>query len=216
VTEPFALVTAVFGGYDPVFSLPGGVRGICFTDGEVGEGWERRKLGRKHADLSPRRKNRLVKLLIHELVDAAVVLYVDGQFKVTTDPVDWALLAASASDFGAYRHPRRACVYEEGAHCLREGRGDPDQVRAQLERYRAAGLPERSGLWGGGVLLRRMTPAVRAFGEAWWAELQAGSERDQLALGYLAWAREQSIKELPGSLYKPAFGVYRGHPRQRT
>jgi hypothetical protein len=37
------------------------------------------------------------------------------------------------------------------------------------------------------VILRRHTPAVAAFNEAWWAEIQAGSRRDQVSFTYVAW-----------------------------
>ncbi len=38
------------------------------------------------------------------------------------------------------------------------------------------------GLWAGGLIIRRHTPAVAAFNEVWWDFFKRGSTRDQLAL----------------------------------
>lgn len=212
----FALVTGLFGGYEPLQDLPAGVSGVCFTDWRVSaRGWETRTLPAsvERKTSSPRLRNRYVKTLVHTLVDADVVLYIDSSFKVVEDPRPWADNVLGDGVFAAYKHPWRDCVYREAEVCIETGRGNPDTLRAQVERYRAAGLPEASGLFGGGVIVRRMVPEVVAFCAAWWDEIECGSERDQLSLAFLVWQRRMSIRAIPGDLYAPPFASFCGHER---
>lgn len=208
------LVTAIFGRYEPLRSLPAGVRGLAITDDDGAvDGW--RLAIHRDPSLTPRAANRYAKARIHKFTTADVTVYVDGQFLIREDPGSWALDVLGDGDFAAFRHPARDCVYLEGETCIEKGRGDPDAIAAQLERYRAEGLPDHAGLFGGGLLVRRNTEGMRALGDAWWNEVCAGSERDQISLGYLVWKHRIDVRVIPGSLYKPPFAKFVGHPRKK-
>jgi TOD1/MUCI70, glycosyltransferase-like domain len=214
----FAIVTGVFGAYEPLLGLPPGVSGQCFSDGTVGAavGWSLRPLPLQLARRIrlPRLKNRYVKTHVHKLTGADVVLYVDGSFRIVTDPTDWALEALGDAEMAAYRHPLRNCVYAEAEACIRQRQGNAKAIAQQLARYRAAGLPRSSGLYGGGLLVMRNTGRVRDFCARWWEEICAGSERDQLSLGFLMWKQPPVFRAIPGNLYRPPFAQYRGHKRR--
>ncbi len=210
--QSFSAVTAIFGGKDRLQPLRCGVRAICVTDGYAVEGWQIRALSGV-SELSPRLKNRYVKVLIHKFADSDIVLYVDGSFQIVCDPTDWALTVLGSSDFAAFAHPSRRCAYDEAAACIKADRGDPNAILRQMSRYRAEGFPVRAGLHAGGILIRRMTPQVRDFGEAWWKEIRKGSERDQLSLSYVAWKTGMRIRTIPGHVYRHELFKFRGHVR---
>ena len=193
------IVTGIFGAYDALQRLPAEMtgRGTCFTDGGatgVVGGWTVTPLPPAAQQLaSAARKARYAKTHATELVDADVVLYIDGSFRIVRDPTDWALAALGAGDFAAFRHPERDCVYDEADLCMQTVLDSPATIQAQVNGCRAAGLPRSAGLWAGGIFVARPTAAVRALCEAWWSEICLGSVREQLALGYVAWKHGWSI-----------------------
>jgi len=179
------LYTAIFGGSDrirPPGPIPAGWRAVCFTDsGASGAGgWELRApmLG---SETSPR-SARAHKLLPHRLFpDAEVSLWIDGNISVHCDLDRVVEGYLHDADLALHRHRDRDCVYEEGAMCIELGKDDEERIGSQLRGYERRGHPRHAGLYATGVLLRRHTEAVRRLGERWWAEVEAGSHRDQLS-----------------------------------
>jgi hypothetical protein len=183
------VVTAIFGPkfklHEPAGSWPK-CRFVCFTDrvGLKSDTWQ--IIQQPHA-LSPRRSNRHVKALLHRYV-AGPTLYIDAEFQVTGDPYKLVPRLLKRRSWAATRHPQRDCLFDEGAVCLEKGRVEsPAELEAQLARYRAAGMPRHFGLWAGNVIARQGDAASARLGEAWWKEIEAGSERDQVSLPFVAW-----------------------------
>jgi hypothetical protein len=85
-------------------------------------------------------------------------------------------------DLAMRRHSQRNCIYIEAAHCKQFRKGDPSRIDNAIARYQAEGHPAESGLWMAGIILRRHTPAIKAFNLEWWNEITSGTVRDQISL----------------------------------
>lgn len=218
-TGSLVVYTAIFGSIPDALRAPRGrasgpVLYVCFTD-RVGSHppapWHFRPAA--FPDVDARRLARHHKTLAHELFpDAAYTLWHDGNIQLSVDP--WRLVDEHLSpevEIASFRHRDRSCVYEELEACLRLEKDDPTLMRAQIDRYRAAGYPEENGLAETGVLVRRNSPRVRAFNEAWWREIEGGSVRDQLSFDFVRWRLGLAQAYLPGQSIKSRYARYTRH-----
>jgi len=90
--------------------------------------------------------------------------------------------------FVCFSHPEgRKCIYDEYKACTRLKKDKKSSMDNQIDRYRAEGYPENNGLIMTGILIRQHHngSVVKAM-EAWWAEIENGSIRDQLSFNYVA------------------------------
>lgn len=201
-------------------------RFVCFTDADrclpsQRGGWEMRPPYWEHAT-SSRRTARWHKVNAHLLFDrdgdCGFSLWHDGTHQLTIDP--WWLVAIyltggyehNDADLATFRHPDRDCVYAELDACLRLRKDDPAVMRDQVERYRAAGYPRHAGLFETSAVLRRHCPATQAFNDAWWAEIAAGSCRDQLSVNWAARRTNVQYSIMEGRRDRsPYFNFYPHH-----
>lgn len=217
--ERLVVYTAIFGDIPDRLLPPRrapdpGVRWVCFTDRPgsfEGHGaWELRPPAWTHDD--GRRAARHHKVLSHRLFpEADVAVWHDGNIRLTVDP--WRIVDRhlAGHELAAFRHSQRGCVYEELEACLALGKDDPERMRAQVARYRAEGYPERRGLSETGMLVRRHTPRVAAFNEAWWREIEGGSVRDQLSFDVTLWRVGLEPATMPGTSRKSPYLKYTRH-----
>jgi hypothetical protein len=204
------VATAIFGPdyelHEPLHSWPG-CRFVCFTDRHDlrARAW---KIVIQTHELTPRRSNRHIKALLHRYVTGPT-LYLDAEFQITEDPRPWVNAALSRHCWAATRHPQRDCLFSEARYCLRKKcTSSPVELAAQIQRYRLAGMPERFGLWAGGILARRGDHQSEQIGETWWNEISHGAERDQISLPFVAWCLGLHPADIPGA-YTSLPGVLR-------
>ena len=197
-----AVVSAIYGGRDVARPVPVGLdidAALLFTDGAPAKGWE---TYRGAATLDPRARVRKVKALALELVEADVVVWVDGRIRLRGVPLRPLLRTALRSaDVAAYRHPWRLCAYDEAQECSALGIAPAAVLQAQVDAYRAVGFPARVGLWNTMVVARRRTDAARALGRAWWSELERHSIRDQVSFPFVLWQQGMRCGELGPDVY---------------
>jgi len=184
--------TAVFGGYDetkdPEVSNPE-MDYVYITD-ERKSDFRIYKTKLQHAGrLSAVRAARRRKVLPHiYFPKAEFSLWHDGNIQLLVDPMHLIqkFLFDTGIDLACFKHPYRNSIYQEGMACINLNKGSPRKIAGQMKRYRQEGF---SGvpLMETGVLLRRHTPAIKAFCETWWKEIEEGSYRDQLSFPYALW-----------------------------
>jgi hypothetical protein len=171
---------------------------VCFTDQPLwfklafgNTVWRIRSFPREVSHLEPTRKCRMVKILPHHFFpEYEYSVWVDGSIDIIGDIHSLIAQYENAACLG-FRHPLRACVYEEGRACIQAGKDDPALINRQLEHYRTQGLPENNGLIESNVLIRRHNdPQVIQVMEEWWRELSSHSRRDQLSFPYAAWRHD--------------------------
>jgi hypothetical protein len=201
--ERIAIVSAIFGGRDepkPIDELDTSAR-VLFTDGDGAPGWT---VERMTADADPRRTARSIKALALEMVDADVVVWIDGRIVLRGQPLRPLISRALATtDIAGFPHPWRDCAYEEARECGSLGLAPTAALDAQVSAYEADRFPRRAGLWNTMVLARRKTDEMVDLGRAWWSEMQRHTLRDQVSLPYLLWKRGIVCGQLGSDVYRP-------------
>ena len=166
----------------PQRTFPGAVL-VCFSDFKPPEPWHWIPI---KAEDQPNRQTKRIKLLPWEHFGKwDVCIWRDANIEVTRLP-------ALKEGFAAHRHRDRNCIFDEAKKCIEYGKDDPEVINAQIAKY--ADHPRNWGLWENGMLYRRNTPEIRALCEDWWAEIESGSERDQISLPVVL--RRHGIKPL--------------------
>ena len=209
--------TAIIGQIDRLWSVCPTVRGkatyVCFSDilrKEAGL-WSGKQLSTKAPSVSstwkihqvkqqwsPRRTARHYKCLPHRyLPDADVWIWVDGNVRLTISPEE-AVRQWLQSDLATFNHPYRSCLYSEAAFCAKYRIDIPTVLNTQTDKYRVKKMPARWGLAETRCVIRRNTPAIREFNEAWWAEIEHGSFRDQVSFPFVCWSKGIRWATIPG------------------
>jgi GT2 family glycosyltransferase/glycosyltransferase involved in cell wall biosynthesis len=197
----FAVYTAVSGGYDqlkaPQYVSPS-VDYICFADHEIENSgvWQQRCFD--YLNVDPTRTARFVKLHPHiYLSEYKASMWLDANLWLKGNPDELFDLLADQPII-AFTHPHRNCIYDEAREIIDRGGLDDERiVLSQMERYRAAGFPEKFGLVETNILIRRHNDrAVRDLMTLWWAEILNGSRRDQLSFNYTLWRTASTYQAL--------------------
>jgi hypothetical protein len=205
-----AVVTSLFGGglelLEPNYAAPD-VQLVAFTDDPAiaSRWWNVQLVPREHGT-TPRRQAKRYKVLVHEyLPHAEYSLWIDSDVALAVDPALLVERHLGDSDVALSPHRRRDCIYEEAKVCAAQGLDAPERIREQIGRYRREGYPPHNGLHACRIVLRRYTPLVRALNQAWWAEIERGSVRDQLSFDYVCWRLGIRPSALTGTGYKNLF-----------
>jgi len=199
--------TAISGNYDVLKPQPhtasAGASFIAFLDQAIeAPPWRSHPIHTGFAD--PNRNAKIHKLLPHTYFpNASYSLWIDGsvtiQFAHSISRLIERYLAAC--DLVVFQHRMRTCVYQEASICLQRRLDDPAVIWQQICRYTRAGYPANAGLAECPVILRRHTPAVNAFNEAWWEEITHSSRRDQLSFNYVARKLGLRYAIFPGDIH---------------
>mgnify|MGYP003791602921 CR=1 FL=1 len=207
-----AIYTAISDCYDTLKPQPQSFRGparqLAFLDRPTAElhaghfrGWSVE--ARDFPVAEPRRASRYFKANAHlALPEAEVSLWIDASIVIVA-PITLARLAdrfLRDADICVFAHHSRRSVAEEAAACKALGLDDSTIIDPQLERQAAEGMPPGLGLAELPVILRRHTPAIRVFNEAWWEQILRGSHRDQLSFDHVAWKTGIQYARFPMTL----------------
>jgi len=213
--------TAIFGDIDrlwSVYPLASKVEHVLFTDRprrEVGlwtdeqpatiraktQGlgvpptWEQRMV---EPEQGLRRTARHYKALPHRYLDADVWIWVDGNVRLLADPREIVERYLGDADLAIFKHPDRVCLFEEAEFCAKVGKDSPKVLDKQTKVYQAEGMPRKWGLPETRCVIRRNVSRVRLLNDAWWAELNSFSVRDQVSLPFVCWKLGIRWREIPG------------------
>lgn len=148
------------------------------TDWETKEAYDR--------FYSPRRNSRIHKILVHQYVDTPYSVWIDGNIRLLLPPETLIERYLSETDIAVFKHPIRDCLYDEAVVCAERGLDDPHVIREQVKHYSTNSYAEHKGLAECMMILRKHTPKVEAFNNAWWSEYCRFSVRDQISFMYAA------------------------------
>lgn len=208
--------TVIVGGYDRLADVRQwpGWDFICFSDTIKPRGpWQVRPIGFERDATAGRAGNplfwisRYASILTHEVLpEYDYSIYSAGNQTVTDDPTALCNHLGWPA-FSAPRHYARDCIYAELTACVVCSKTSDASARADMERYRAAGVPEHSGLYDCGIILRKHNdPTVIAACGAWWDALTSAAVlRDQPALAFAAWKHNLSILGFDPALRRKYF-----------
>jgi hypothetical protein len=146
------------------------------------------------------RNSRLPKMLPHLHFAADYSIWHDGSYALRKKP-SWLIdRYLGGLDMAMFRHPCRTTVEQEAAILVNEKISDPGDVARQVERWKSIGSP--SGLWAGGMILRKHTPQIERLNEAWWHEFSIGTARDQMALPIARDLTKTPICTIDGNVFE--------------
>lgn len=185
--------SAIYGGRDkllaPLFRAKG-IRVVCFTDDSSNKAPGVATVVEDPPCGCPARSARWHKTHPPE----GDSLWVDGVFQLVADPRP--VLDAVGGAVALTPHPKKRCAYQEAIQCAARGKDKSQLVLRQTLRYMVDGFPCCSPMWQGGVIFRR-AGCQRDWQDLWWAEIEAGSYRDQVSLSYVAWKAGIVVSPLP-------------------
>jgi len=199
-----AVYTTLFGPYDHILpALHDEADYILFTDQEGVEapGWQVRQVKRPHPDgcYASRFYFDQASMVLPEYY---LTIMHGANAQLIMPPCGLVAMLRPDHDIACFAHAHRTNVYEEAKACIRFRKDDKAVIQRQMERYRMAHFPESVRLSTCGLLVRRNTRRLRQFEAAWWAEVQAGSCRDQLSFDYCRWRLGMPITRIPGNINK--------------
>lgn len=173
--------TALFGNYEelkePTVITPGW-RYICYTDQNLTSNvWDIVKV--KVPEITDAQRYARWYKIMH-WIDWRLSIWADAAFIIDTDLNEWVKLRGQ-KDFNVAKHSLRNDFYEECMDCIISGRGERVEVDAQMNEYVELGIPRHNGVIQSGLLLRINSVECIKLCEAWWAEMQGRSARDQIA-----------------------------------
>lgn len=212
--KPVAVVTAMFGGCDrirpqadqdievdwicvtddPGLEIPPPYRRVVAEEEACSETWGAYNLAAKQFKLMP-----------WTVTDAKRALWIDANMEVTASSFAREALAYINDGLALFRHPRRACIYEEAKASLgvesQGGKYSGMPIPQQVEHYRSGGHPDQGGLWACGVIAWDLSdPRVLELGKQWIEEIERWTVQDQLSLPVVLRRLGLQPGEFPGEL----------------
>lgn len=141
------------------------------------------------------------KILAHKFIEDEISVWLDGNIFLEVPEELLIEHFLGDADIGVWKHPYRDCIYDEALSDV----GRVETLKHQVDHYRRQGFPEHAGLYECGTLVRRNTPRVNEFNEAWWKEIKQWSTRDQISFPYV-------LSKFPDLKVKVNEGNVRNHP----
>ena len=206
--------TAVYGDHIPLPEFDTkGLEFRCYTDRVVeSKTWKVIASPFAPADppLHPRMAAKRHKMFPLGAADGDISIWIDASITVTDvhEMVRVCKAALGKRDVAFFKHPERDNIFDEAAVSITLPKYAGLPLIQQVESYAAEGLPRASGLWAGGVIIRRHNPKRIKFEADWWEECKKWSYQDQLSLPYVLWSRDLKPGVIPGSVYKTAFHTW--------
>jgi len=146
--------------------------------------WEIRKAYDRFT--SPRRNSRIHKILVHHYVNTEYSLWLDANIALRVPVQKLIDEYLQDCDLAVFKHPERDCLYDEAMIAAVNYLDDPEVIIEQVKGYEDNGFAKHKGLAECNMILRRHTPKIEAFNNAWWSEYCRHSVRDQISFMYVA------------------------------
>ena len=182
-----AAVCAIYGGYDLIPPVPEGVDdAVLITDAPVRSGWRNIV---EPTDRHPRMAAKRPRCRPDLYTDCEASLWMDGSVHVLDDRfMHLVREKLSQHEIVLWDHPEdRDCFLQEAQHCHDWPKYRDGPLLEQAAHYLSEGMQEHFGLWATTSIARRHTDRMRALGDAWLAEMERWTVKDQVSLPYLFW-----------------------------
>jgi len=115
-----------------------------------------------------------------------VTVAIGGNFEIKIpDLAERCLAELGDDDMLLLQHPWRDDIVDEAEASRTVWKWETQDMAGQVQSYLEAGHPRNWGLFHGGMVVRRDSPAMRAFNAAWWEEYRHWSSQNQLSLPFL-------------------------------
>ena len=214
--------TAIFGCYDDLWMMTQPIADcdfVCFTDDLNLKSDSVDIRYNRSLFIDPARDAKYYKVFPHRFFpEYQYSIWIDGSITVKSHDIQELVdKCLKQSDWAVFPHPERDCIYEEMEACAELKKDDFSVMEIQTRQYRDNGYPPHNGLVENSVLIRRHNrPEVVKICEAWWAEIEKYSRRDQLSFNYVVWKNNYQYALLDGSVDRNLFFEHNRHLRQNS
>ena len=154
---------------------------------------------------SPVLNAKIYKILAHKYLDTDISIWLDGNIYPLVPPEQLVKEWLGDADMAVFEHNHHWTMYQEVEVIRRMFKGRPwiyKEAKEQIKNY--PDLP----LSMCGMIIRRHTPLVERFNEAWWAEICVMGQRDQLSFPVV-------LKRFPDLKVNYVKGNIKNHPYLR-
>lgn len=185
---------------------------VCFSDRpRAPNGWRVKVVTPTYNH--PRLDSKWYRMMPHlELRQYDLTIWVDATFQLgnVRSFVDMCLetLRSDKSDgYGSalFQDPECLDIYHEAAFSINRwpNKYPAHVINAQVNHYRAEGLPNPHKMYGGGIHVRdNRVEWVRRMNLLWFTECIRWSHQDQISLPYVLWKMGKTCATIPGYLYE--------------
>jgi hypothetical protein len=165
---------------------------------------------------SPVMNAKIYKVLPHKFLDCDVSFWMDGNITNLKPAEDIVQEWLGDNDIVLFRHYKHKNIdWELKMIKYKFSRRSPVAAEAekQIEHYQKIGFwPDNKEVFMGGVIIRKHTPEVAKFNEAWWAEICRWGQRDQLSLPFvLKQFPHLKVNRIEGNIKRHPYFKYEDH-----
>ena len=154
---------------------------------------------------SPVLNAKIYKVLTHKFLDTNISIWLDGNIYLLVSPEQVIKEWLGDADMAVFEHNYHWTIHQEVEVIRKMFKSRPwiyEEVKEQVKNY--PNLP----LSMCGMIIRRHTPIVERFNEAWWAEICRWGQRDQLSFPVI-------LKRFPNLKVNYIKGNIKNHPYLR-
>jgi hypothetical protein len=163
---------------------------------------------------SPVLNAKIYKVLAHKFLDTDISIWLDGNIYplVSEDKMikEWL----GDADMAVFEHNHHWTIHKEVEVIRKMFKSRPwiyEEAKEQVKNY--PDLP----LSMCGMIIRRHTPLVERFNEAWWAEICVGGQRDQLSFPVvLKRFKDLKVNYIKGNIKNHPYLRYEEHAHFKT
>lgn len=214
--KKYLVYTCVTNNYDKINSISvkqdPNIDFICFTDkvkapliAAPGIGWQFYPIPNELNGLDPRRKARLVKILVNKWAPGYDgYLWIDSPIVIIGNLGPFFASHPFDDNHGIYvsKHYMRDCTYQEFAQVVRLGKDRSVILYDQLARYKKMKYPSHNGMAETSILYRNFKDLkVQVHADQWAHEIINYSYRDQLSFNWAGWYTKTPITYLNEHIY---------------
>ena len=135
--------------------------------------------------VSPVFNAKIYKILPHKYLDCDISVWVDGNMLLKVPKEQLVAECLGEADLAVFHHNHSARMEWEMKWIKYVWRSRDrkvyEEAKVQYEHYKALGVADTAKMAMCGMLIRRHTPVMARFNEAWWAEICRWGQRDQLS-----------------------------------
>ncbi len=148
---------------------------------------------------------RKIKILGHPVLkEYDITVWLDGASALRRPVTSFVNDRCDLNKFSlvGFAHRERDSIYAEALECIKVGKDSKEIIQSQIDGYREEGYPDHDGLIESTVMVRRGNDELldRVM-EAWFAEVEHKSYRDQLSFNYVARKAGLSYDLLPLNVF---------------
>ena len=151
---------------------------------------------------------KIYKILAHQFLKCDVSIWLDGNIFLNVPKEQLVEEFLGSADMAVHRHPERDDVYDECDTAMTIPGDQAPYIFKHKEYLQNINYPRHDGLYNCNVIIRRHSPLVEAFNNAWWAEICLHSNRDQISFPLI-------LKKFPNLKLNVIDGSPSAHPRRK-